>query len=367
MQIGKTLTACLIAGFAPAGAALINVAANGTGTTDQSTTGSGGAHARGIDGNTSGVWSNGSVTHTQGSATDQWWEVDLGVSTRIDSVDLWNRTDCCGGRLSDITVELFDSTGGLVSTIASDWNNNNSLGGGTGNYNVGPGPMVSFDGGGAIARRVRVTRQSLGGTNGNHSILSLAEVQVFSNNLAQDAIANGGSAAHIGGTHPAGPAGRAIDGNLGNFSHTNNTNGNGTTDGYVLDLGSPNMIDSIILHNRDSCCSGRFRDLTVELLAPDGNVLYTSSVLNPDNSLGGGAGNFGAGPATLSLDLLDELGSSVANVQSVRVTRAPGTGTGHDHHILSLGEIQVFGAVPEPSSAILLALSGLFLARRKRC
>ena len=47
----------------------------------QSTTGSGGVASRAVDGNTSGIWNNGSITHTQGGASlNPWWRVDLGAT-----------------------------------------------------------------------------------------------------------------------------------------------------------------------------------------------------------------------------------------------------------------------------------------------
>ncbi len=53
-----------------------------------------------MDGNTDGNHANGSVTHTN-AESQPWWQVDLGSSTPIQVVELWNRTDCCGSRLSD--------------------------------------------------------------------------------------------------------------------------------------------------------------------------------------------------------------------------------------------------------------------------
>lgn len=53
-----------------------------------------------IDNNTDGINTNNSITHTN-EDLEAWWEVDLGQSYYLDSVRLWNRTDCCGERLSD--------------------------------------------------------------------------------------------------------------------------------------------------------------------------------------------------------------------------------------------------------------------------
>jgi len=52
-----------------------NLALNKTAT--MSSTGWGGTASRAVDGNTDGVWDNGSVAHT-GKQANPWWEVDLG-------------------------------------------------------------------------------------------------------------------------------------------------------------------------------------------------------------------------------------------------------------------------------------------------
>ncbi|WP_344246647.1 glycosyl hydrolase family 95 catalytic domain-containing protein [Isoptericola hypogeus] len=69
----------------------------------QSSVVSGGVPSRAVDGDTDGVWGNGSVTHTA-SQNQPWWQVDLGSSQPIGEIAVWNRTDCCSDRLSDYYV-----------------------------------------------------------------------------------------------------------------------------------------------------------------------------------------------------------------------------------------------------------------------
>jgi hypothetical protein len=59
--------------------------------------------AAAVDGQTNGIFSDGYLTHTDldGNA---WWQVDLGTSTSVGSIVIWNRTECCGFRLSDYWV-----------------------------------------------------------------------------------------------------------------------------------------------------------------------------------------------------------------------------------------------------------------------
>jgi hypothetical protein len=57
---------------------------------------------------TDGVFWNGSVTHTD-LDNGAWWQVDLGGVFNLDSIVLWNRTDCCSDRLSNFHVSVLDS------------------------------------------------------------------------------------------------------------------------------------------------------------------------------------------------------------------------------------------------------------------
>lgn len=117
-----------------------------------------GTVSRAIDGNTSGVWRQGSVTHTK-NTYQPWWQVHLGGDYAIGDIKIWNRTDsCCISRLSNFDVFVYNSAGTQVykTTITS-----------------APTPSVTINTGGVFGSRVRV---KLKGTN----VLSLAEVQVFS-------------------------------------------------------------------------------------------------------------------------------------------------------------------------------------------
>lgn len=89
-----------------------NVARKGKAT--QHSTDFGGPPERGIDGNTSGKYSDNSVTHTA-QADDPWWQVDLKTTFPIDRIVLWNRTDgATSGRLTDFTVKVLDENQNTV-------------------------------------------------------------------------------------------------------------------------------------------------------------------------------------------------------------------------------------------------------------
>ena len=112
-------------------------------------------------------------------------------------------------------------------------------------------------------------------------------------------------------SHPAGPAANGIDGNTGNFTHTNAGDPEPT---WEVDLGSVYPIERIVLHNRDSCCQDRFRDLTIFILDDAGTEVYVSPLLNELDEL--------FGPELIDFDLIAEEGDVVEG-QIVRISRTP--------------------------------------------
>ena len=74
--------------------------------------------ANAVDGNTNGNHYANSTTHTAGGTPEYegWWYVDLGGNFDISSITLWNRTDCCGDRLSNFYLSIL---AGGTSNISS--------------------------------------------------------------------------------------------------------------------------------------------------------------------------------------------------------------------------------------------------------
>lgn len=129
------------------------------GTASQSSTGWGGSASRGIDGDTNGIYNQGSITHTQNDP-NAWWEVDLGQVSYIKDIVLWNRTDCCSYRLNYFNIML---DGALIS----HYDEANA-----------PSPSFSLSDVNLLGQVVRVQFDG-SGRNQNQNYLSLAEVQVF--------------------------------------------------------------------------------------------------------------------------------------------------------------------------------------------
>jgi len=138
------------------------------GTASQSSTDHNGAASRAIDGNTSGVWVDGSITHT--AEEDQpWWQVDLGDAYMIDEIQIYDRIDepCCANRLRDYDVSILNCSGDVV------W---------TDHQLDSPEPSVSLDAEGAVGQYVKIQLRPRS-EGEDLDPLSLAEVRVLSDGL----------------------------------------------------------------------------------------------------------------------------------------------------------------------------------------
>ena len=132
----------------------------------QSSTGFSGVAERAIDGNTSGIWSHGSITHT-GLTSQPWWSAELSSQANIEEVVLWNRTNCCSNRLSDFYLLISEApfATNSLSELLSDSNVWSSFHAGA----VGESVSIPVEATGQYVR-VQLTGQNF---------LSLAEVQVY--------------------------------------------------------------------------------------------------------------------------------------------------------------------------------------------
>jgi len=134
--------------------------------TTQSSVESGGVPTRAQDGITSGVYSAATVTQTK-SERQPWWQADLRATTRVSSVVLWNRTDCCADRLADFYV--LTSATPFVSTDLAQTRKQRGVQATYVKKLTGPSLELKLN---KDVRYVRVQRAGTG-------YLSLAEVQVF--------------------------------------------------------------------------------------------------------------------------------------------------------------------------------------------
>ena len=119
-----------------------------------------------LDGDMTGTEASGAMAHTALEA-NAWWELDLVTLHAIDSIRLWNRTDCCADRLSDFYVLVSDEPFVSASLPAA-----RAQAGVTEHY---VGAAVNGQIEIPVARTGRFIRVQRAGT----AYLNLAEVQVF--------------------------------------------------------------------------------------------------------------------------------------------------------------------------------------------
>ncbi len=281
------------------------------GTTDAS---------KSVDGNTDGVYADGSISHTSLDA-NAWWEVDLGGSAAVSSIVVWNRTDCCGSRLSDYWV--FVSNTPYLSTDTPTTLQNRA-GTFSSHQTVQPNPSSTIVIAGAQGRYVRV---QLSGTN----YLALAEVQVFGTFVVSDlAVSQAAtqSSTYLPGTTDAS---KAVDGNTdgvfgdGSISHTS-LDANAW---WQVDLGVSAPVTSIVVWNRTDCCGSRLSDYWVFV----SNTPYLST--DTPTTLQNRAGTFSS-HQTVQPNPSSTIVIAGAQGRYVRVQLSGA-------NYLALAEVQVFG------------------------
>lgn len=129
----------------------------------------GGDAARAVDGNTDGEYFHNSVTHTAVDAKEAWWQVDLGTPAAIGDIEIYNRTEGFGYRLTNYWVIVSDNP-----ITADDLATARSGPGVTAKREADEaGTPTTVNLGGASGRYIRIQLENQSGP------LSLAEVRVF--------------------------------------------------------------------------------------------------------------------------------------------------------------------------------------------
>ena len=237
-----------VAKMVKVGGTEINFASSGTAS--QSSNSSGGVPARAIDGNTNGVWAGSSVTHTA-NQNQPWWQVDLGQVRPIEHIQLFNRTDCCSGRLNDVYV-FVSETPFTASTVAATQSQ-------TGVKTIRHSGTVGAELELPIAALGRYIRVQLGGTG----FLSLAEVKALGS--ASTNLALGAPATQSSTYQSMSAASRAVDGDtMGNHALAPIAITKLTAQPWwQTDLGASTRIGEVVIHNRRDCCSDRLSNFYI--------------------------------------------------------------------------------------------------------
>jgi hypothetical protein len=346
----------------------------------------GGADAsRAVDGNTDGNFNNGSVTHTNTDA-QAWWQVDLGVSSNLTSIDLWARSDCCEWRTANVYVLVSDnpfastnlntarSQAGVSSYLISgnmarpstvnvnrsgryirvqlQTTDNLSLaevlvnGSSSTQPTATTGPTIA-----PTATRIPSTPTAVPTIAPTATLIpTLAPTQVPTSlptstpttaptsnpGTGGDNIARGKSASQSS-TYGGAAASRALDGNTnGNFNNGSVTHTNVDNQAWwLVDLGSISQLSTINIWARSDCCE--WRSANVYVLVSDSPIKSTN--LNTARAQSGVssfyiAGNVGR-PSTVNINRTGRY---------IRVQL-----TGRDN--LSLAEVEVMGSAAAPTQA----------------
>ncbi|HYN85379.1 MAG TPA: discoidin domain-containing protein [Pyrinomonadaceae bacterium] len=208
--------------------------------------------SKATDGNADGSFFNASMAHTA-SGAGSWWQIDLGAVRQINSVRLWNRTDCCSERLSNFYVLVSDTpfaSTDLQATLAQA--------GVSAYHTAGQAPSSLSR---AVGRTGRYVRVQLAGTN----YLGLAEVEVFGHALTNLA-AGRPSTQSSTLSHATNPvASKAVDSNAdGHFPNASVAHTNSEPRAWwQVDLGSVQSVNAVKLWNRTDCCSERLANFYV--------------------------------------------------------------------------------------------------------
>ena len=316
---------------------LINFAREPGAVASQSTTSSGGVASRAIDGNTNGVFSAGSVTHTANTAQPNWWQVDLGVDRAVERVILYNRTGSGNAprRLSNFRISVLDAAGNEV--VGQNYHTEDGY---------VEGSLVCELANPAIGRTLRVSL--LGQNLQGDTVLSLAEVAVMGSesgagsatplgyltNWTQEA---GVTASQSTTTFGAG-ASRAIDGNRNgdfNTGSVTHTDAGSLGNWWQTDLGLSRKIDRITIYNRTDSAMTRLSNFRVIVLNSAG-----AEVMHKDFYTEEGHGGY-----KVQWDLPAGVLGQRVRIENLGPNRA-------GDHVLSFAEVEVLSLMEQFAGAI---------------
>lgn len=248
------------------------------GVATQSSTYPGGDASKAIDGNTSGWWTEGSVSHS--NDTDPWWHVDLLETRPIGHLHIWFRDDCCQVRNDNLRIVIYSSadTNGVVL-----WETNTSGFFGVVPREFGVDLVPAING-----RSIHVEHTA---DQTTERIVMLAEVEAFNQpltsvaNYARDnmgAIPTSSSCYNVD-CALYGPW-QAIDGNLHGdtsisgwpyaYSAPDNTAGVDPLPWWQVDLQAPETVGSVVLWPRRDRTFARYDNVRLFVADQNSNTLY---------------------------------------------------------------------------------------------
>lgn len=198
--------------------------------------------------------------HTN-SDNQAWWQVDLGSVQSIDTISIWNRTDCCAERVQNFWI--------FVSDVPFT---SNTVGGVRAFHHVAQAGRPSEIRINRSGRYVRVQLESAS------QYLNLAEVQVWATIASgRENFAGGSTNTSHASFYEGLDSERAVDGRVdGQFADYSLTHTQSQANAWwEIDLGRLQSIDRIDLWNRSDCCRDRLTNFYVFV----SDVPFTSKLL----------------------------------------------------------------------------------------
>lgn len=210
-----------------------------------------------------------------GNEPGSYWLAELGRPYPLERIEVVNRPAPADVALSGLTLRLFNLDDQVVFQ--------------TGLTNPGSGGIVIVGlPPGTEARSLWIGLSGAQTNGAGDYRVGLAEVRLFGQTglpygpgpvtASTNAVRVWQSSGYSGDSFPAG---NAVDGNLGNFTHTDNL-----VDSYwMADLGKTFPIDRVEVVNRSSCCDARLSGLVLRLFDAASNSVASAVLSNP--GLGG--------------------------------------------------------------------------------
>lgn len=282
----------------------------------QSSTGWEGAASRAIDGNTSGDYSAGSVTHTESEA-DAWWRCEFAGPRRVARVVIHNR-DIVQYRLCNFRVSILDASGSPLAQ--ADFHTHGTH---THNRDVWdlPQPVTGH----------AIVIERIGAAPGGENFLCLAEVEILDRAPLTNWARQPGAYASQSSTGWGGDAQRAIDGNPnGDYSgasvtHTENQAGAW----WRCDLGTQRTISSVLIRNRSNNLEFRLSNYRVTILDAANNPVHSRDFHTAGSFTGTCEEWVLPYPVIGNAVVIERLGPDA-----------------HGTHFLSLAEVEIFNHCP---------------------
>ena len=131
--------------------------------------------SKAVDGNTDGVMLHGSVAHTSVNPKSKksWLDIDLAGEKIVNGIVVWNRTDCCGERLSNYWIFVSNKPFSPEETPDMIRKRKDVLVKVKGDM---PNPFYALD---THQVKGRFMRIQLDESDNGEGVINLAEVQVF--------------------------------------------------------------------------------------------------------------------------------------------------------------------------------------------